>query len=159
MIYDRNEPGIANGFQAANAAIILASHQRMTNQALLVVPEENDVGRALYDAPFVVLAHDIASDPVFFYANRKAQQLFEMAWDEMVSLPSRHSAESPARSERQRLLEQVARQGYIDDYSGIRVSKTGKRFLIERATVWNLMDAAGQVVGQAAAFGIWIPLA
>lgn len=159
MIHDRNEPSIANGFQAASATIILASHQRMTNQALLAVPEKSDVGRALYDAPLVVLAHDIASDPVFFYANRKAQQLFEMTWDELVCLPSRRSAESPARSERQRLLDQVARQGYIDDYSGIRISKTGKRFLIERAIVWNLLDDDGQAAGQAAAFGSWIALA
>jgi hypothetical protein len=160
MIHDRSEPGVANGFQAASATLILASHQLLTRQALLLsIPEENAVGPALYDASFVVLAHDSAPDPVFFYANRKAQQLFEMSWDEMVSLPSRLSAESPVRSERQRLLDQVARQGYIDDYSGIRVSKTGKRFLIESATVWNLMDAAGQVLGQAAAFGSWIPLA
>lgn len=159
MIHDRNEPGSANGFQAASATLILASHQLLTRQALLSIPGENAVGPALYDTSFVVLAHDIAPDPVFFYANRKAQQLFEMSWDEMVSLPSRHSAESPARSDRQRLLDQVARQGYIDDYSGIRVSKTGKRFLIGSATVWNLMDAAGQVVGQAAAFAAWIPLA
>jgi len=158
MIHDRSEPDIANEFQAASATLILASHRLLTGQALLSLPGENDAGRALYDACFVVLAHDIAPDPVFFYANRKAQQLFEMSWDEMVSLPSRHSAESPARSDRQRLLDQVARQGYIDDYSGIRVSKTGKRFLIERATVWNLMDAAGQVLGQAAAFATWIPL-
>ncbi len=159
MIHDRSEPGIANGFQAASATFILASHRLLTGQALLSISDKDDAGRALYDASLVVLAHDVASDPVFFYANRKAQQLFEMSWDEMVSLPSRHSAESPARSKRQRLLDQVARQGYIDDYSGIRVSKTGKRFLIERASVWNLMDAAGQVVGQAAAFATWIPLA
>jgi predicted DNA-binding protein (UPF0251 family) len=49
----------------------------------------------------------------------------------------------------------VARQGYIDDYAGIRVSATGKRFLINRATVWNLLDATGNSLGQAAAFSEW----
>ncbi|MFA7282063.1 MAG: MEKHLA domain-containing protein [Sterolibacterium sp.] len=159
MHYDRNEPCSNNGFQAANASLILASHGRLTGKALLSIPEKDDAGRALYDAPCVVLAHDIAPDPVFFYANRTAQALFEMTWDELVALPSRQSAEPLVREERQRLLAQVARRGYIDDYSGVRVSKTGKRFRIESATVWNLMDAGGQVVGQAATFSDWMPLA
>ncbi len=158
MNYDRNEPDSGNGFQTASAVLILASHQQLTGQALLPLPGEGDVGRALYDAPFVVLAHDSAPDPLFFYANRRAQQLFEMTWEELVALPSRQSAEPLVREERQRLLEQVARRGYIDDYSGIRVSKSGKRFRIEAATVWNLLDGAGQVVGQAATFADWFPL-
>ncbi|MBI5922947.1 MAG: MEKHLA domain-containing protein [Betaproteobacteria bacterium] len=158
MRYDRSDPDSANGFQAATAALILSSYQCLTTQALISNAAGIDAGRALYDAPCVVLAHDSAPDPVFFYANRAAQQLFEMSWAEMVALPSRHSAEPLAREERQRLLAQVARRGYIDDYSGVRVSKTGKRFLIESATVWNLMDDAGQIVGQAASFGAWVPL-
>jgi len=44
----------------------------------------------------------------------------------------------------------VARQGYIDDYSGVRIAKSGRRFLIERATVWNLGEVEYQ--GQAATF-------
>jgi hypothetical protein len=47
---------------------------------------------------------------------------------------------------------------FIDDYSGVRVSSTGRRFLIERATVWNLVDARGAYRGQAAAFSDWTPL-
>jgi hypothetical protein len=159
MIYNRNEPDIANGFQAGNASLIISSYQLLTRQSLLPLHEDGSGGLALYDAHFVVLAHDIQPDPVFFYANRKAQQLFEMTWDELVALPSRQSAEPLVREERQRLLEQVARRGYIDDYSGVRVSKTGKRFRIKAATVWNLLDGAGQVVGQAATFADWIPLA
>ena len=158
MLYQRDEPGIANAFQAASATLMLASHQRLLRQPLLPLAEDGAAARALYDAPFVALAHDSAADPVFFYANRKAQELFEMSWEEMVRLPSRHSAEPLARAERQRLLDQVARHGYIDDYSGVRISKTAKRFLIERASVWNLLDASGQVVGQAASFANWIPL-
>jgi hypothetical protein len=157
MIYDRNEPDIANEFQAANAALICLSYRLLTGQSLLPFPKSSDDGPDLYDAPFVVLAHDNQPDPVFFYANRKAQQLFEMTWPELVSLPSRLSAEPLIREERQRLLDQVARRGFIDDYTGIRVSKTGKRFLIESATVWNLVDGVGHVVGQAATFSAWTP--
>jgi hypothetical protein len=102
-----------------------------------------------------VLAHDSAPDPVFFYANLTAQSLFEMSWQNMVQLPSRHSAEPVQREERQRLLDCVRRQGYIDDYAGVRISATGKRFRIARASVWNLLDASGDSVGQAASFSAW----
>jgi hypothetical protein len=40
----------------------------------------------------------------------------------------------------------VAR-GFIDDYAGVRIARTGRRFLIQRATVWNLTDDQGQRCG------------
>lgn len=159
MNFDRSEPDEVNGYHAADAALIAASHVRLLQRPL---PPEGvaaaDLARWLYHAPFVVLAHDATSDPVFFYANLAAQALFEMSWRELVRLPSRHSAEPLAREERQRLLDRVARHGYIDDYAGVRISASGKRFRIAGATVWNLLDDAGRAVGQAAAFGDWVPL-
>ena len=159
-MYYRDEPTEFNAYQATHAALIIDSHRRLLGHDLLARHgNPSQLARELYETPFVVLAHDTASDPVFFYANLRAQQLFEMTWAQMVALPSRHSAEPLARDERQRLLDQVARKGFIDDYAGVRVSRSGKRFLIERATVWNLIDQTGTVVGQAAAFDHWTPLA
>lgn len=74
-------------------------------------------------------------------------------------MPSRFSAEPAAREDRKRLLDLVTSQGFIDNYSGIRIAKSGKRFLIEHATVWNLLGQGGQVLGQAAAFDHWVPVA
>lgn len=136
-------------------ACLLESHRRLTGRPLLVATGDDSreaAARRLYDAPCVVLAHDAATDPRFTYANRAAQRLFEMPWSEIVGLPSRLSAEAPAREERQRLLEQVAARGYIDDYCGVRVSKSGRRFRILRATVWNVHDGLGRPLGQAATF-------
>jgi hypothetical protein len=48
------------------------------------------------DSPVCVLAHDTGPDPRFIYANRAAQTLFEYDWTEIVTLPSRLSAEAPA---------------------------------------------------------------
>ena len=62
------------------------------------------------------------------------------------------------RSERERLLNRVATYGFIDDYSGVRISKSGCRFRILRATVWNITDASGTRLGQAASFSEWKPL-
>ena len=70
-------------------------------------------------------------------------------------MPSRLSAEQPNQEERQRLLARVAEDGYIDDYSGVRISKNGKRFLIQRAVVWNVVDEKGKFHGQAACFKDW----
>ncbi len=157
MPYDRAQPSSVNKFQNSHAKLLLDSHRSLLKRDLLD-PSTAEIGRALYEAPMVVLAHDTAADPVFFYGNLAAQQLFEMGWEELVQLPSRFSAEQVAREERQRLLDLVTRQGYIDNYAGVRIAKSGKRFLIEQATVWNLLGPEGQVVGQAAAFDHWVPI-
>lgn len=109
-------------------------------------------------APYAVVSHGTEPDPIFNYANRAALQLFEMAWEDFTALPSRLSAEPLVQAERERLLERVSSQGYIDDYSGIRISASGKRFLIRNATVWNLLDEMGQAYGQAALLKDWQPL-
>ena len=157
MAYDRAVPAPDNAFQAAHTELLLSSFRTLLKRDLLEAPTP-DIGRALYESPMVVLAHDTAADPVFFYGNLAAQRLFEMDWEELVRLPSRFSAEQVARDERQRLLDLVSSQGFIDNYSGVRTAKSGKRFQIEHATVWNLLGAEGQVVGQAAAFDHWVPI-
>jgi len=50
------------------------------------------------------------------------------------------------------LLEKVTQQGYVDGYPGMRIAKSGKRFMITDTTVWNLLDEAGVHHGQAAVF-------
>lgn len=149
-----NEPDDANAYQLAHAHWLLDCFRKRTGRELLP-PSTDDLARALYFAPFVILSHDAAPDPVFTYANLTAQKLFEMTWSEIVGLPSRYSAEPLARDARQRLLEQVARQGYIDDYCGVRISRTGKRFEVNDATVWNLSSPNGDIQGQAATFSKW----
>lgn len=118
-------------------------------------PDPVIAARRIYFAPFALLSHGIGTDPVINYANHTAQQLFEMEWDEITSLPSRLSAEEAVQDERNALLKRVTDNGYIDDYSGVRVAKSGSRFQIKDATVWNLQDRSGNYRGQAAMFSIW----
>ena len=103
-------------------------------------------------APFVVLAHNTDPDPRFIYANYAAQTCFGYGWDEFVTLPSRLSAEAPLREERQSVLEAVARDGFVAGYTGIRIAKSGRRFRIADAIIWQLIDEAGTLHGQAATF-------
>jgi PAS domain-containing protein len=107
------------------------------------------------EASHAVLAHNTDPDPRFIYANRAAQTVFEYDWDEITSLPSRLSAEPIDREERQRLLDAVARHGFATGYSGVRIAKSGRRFLIEDGVVWELIDRDGAVRGQAATFAHW----
>lgn len=138
---------------AAHTAILLDNYQRCFGSDLI----ERGSGEAeqLMDAPVVVLSHGTQEDPIFNYGNRCAQELFEMDWETLTALPSRFSAEPLHRGERQQLLEDVRTQGYSDNYRGIRISATGKRFYIESARIWMLLDTKGKTVGQAATFSDW----
>jgi hypothetical protein len=81
-----------------------------------------------------------------------------MPWEALVGTPSRLTAEAVHRDERARLLERTRQVGFVDDYAGVRISRTGKRFRIEQAIVWNVVDAEGEDHGQAATFAHWTPL-
>jgi MEKHLA domain len=135
-------------------ALIVGSYRRLTGEALLgSTPDDpQELARALWFAPRAVVAHGMEADPLFFYGNCMALQLFEMNFEEFVQLPSRLSAEAPAQQERKKLLEQVARQGFVTGYSGMRIAGSGKRFMIADGVVWNLVDRAGIRHGQAATF-------
>jgi hypothetical protein len=114
-----------------------------------------DQARDLFEAPFVVVSHGTQTDPILNYGNRTALTLWEMEISQLLRTPSRLTAEPVHRDERARLLERTTRDGYVDDYRGIRISSTGRRFQIDRAIVWNLLDPQGQYVGQAATFSEW----
>ena len=142
--------------QDKRLALIADSYRRLLGQDLLIAGES--LAEAMWFAPRVIVAHGTEADPVFFYGNRMALEAFEMSFADFTRLPSRFSAEPLAREERARLLARVSRDGYIDDYAGVRISATGQRFRIAQAVVWNLIDADGVVHGQAASFTNWQPL-
>ena len=112
----------------------------------------------LEQADFAVVSHGTQADPIFNYANALALRLFETSWAAFTAMPSRLSAEPLIQSERDRLLARVTQHGWIDNYTGIRISQQGKRFVIRNATVWNLLDESGQPYGQAALIKDWEPL-
>ncbi len=109
----------------------------------------------LFFAPFVVLSHGTEDDPVLNYGNQAALNLWEMDWSNFTQMPSRLTAEPDLRQVRSQLLATAAQQGYITDYQGIRISKTGQRFFIQNAIIWKVLDQTGQSCGQAATFSKW----
>lgn len=143
--------------QRRRIACIGESYQWLTGRPL--ASAESDLVAALWSAPLAIVAHGTEPDPIFYFGNRTALTLFEMDFGAFTRLPSRFSAEPLLREERARLLERVTRDGIIEDYAGVRVSATGKRFHISNASVWNLTDKIGTAVGQAAAFAEWVYIA
>jgi PAS domain-containing protein len=134
-------------------ALLTDSYARLLGKPL--VPAVKDAVWLYRDAPFVVLAHGTEADPNFIYANQAAQSCFGYSWDEFLTLQSRLSAEAPDQAARQKLLDQVERNGFMTGYSGVRVAKSGHRFIIEDGIVWELIDASGMRHGQAATFRSW----
>ena len=84
-----------------------------------------------------------------------ALTLWEMSWQEFTTLPSRQPVDPDERETRARLLAEVASQGFIEHYTGVRIAQSGRRFRIQEVIVWNLLGEHGQPYGQAAMFAHW----
>lgn len=147
-------PSPANHFHAAHIKLLLNSYYQLLNQPLLEA-EPDQLPERIFIADFALLSHNTDSDPIFNYGNQRALDLFELSWSELLDMPSRLSAEPVNRLERERLLAEVTKNGYIKNYSGVRIAKSGKRFLIKQAVVWNVYDEQQLYYGQAAWFKDW----
>ncbi|MBE9188994.1 MEKHLA domain-containing protein [Gloeocapsopsis crepidinum LEGE 06123] len=131
---------------------LLYSFEYWTGNALLnITGTPTEIAQALFTAPFVLVSHGTEFDPMFNYGNQQALTLWEFSWEEFTQMPSRKSAEQMVQQERDRLLAETTNQGFCH-YSGIRISKTGKRFHIEDGIIWNVIDDENQSWGQAAVF-------
>ena len=140
------------GGTEAHARLILGSYRRWLGKELLAGYSGSNAAEALFHAPMTVLSHGTEPDPILNYGNRSALKLWEMDGETFIRMPSRLKAEPMERRQRELFFERVTSDGYVDNYTGIRISSTGKRFYILQAVVWNLLDEQGSYRGQAAAF-------
>lgn len=109
----------------------------------------------LFELPQIVLSAGQGSDPLLNFGNKAALKLWEMTWEQLTQTPGSRTAEAPEREERSRFLKEVSEKGFVSNYQGVRISKTGRRFRIRNAVVWNLVDSDGSYHGQAATFSDW----
>jgi MEKHLA domain len=136
--------------------IVADSYRQLLGRNLIdSVDTPEQLSKALFYAPFVLVSHGIQADPIFNYGNQTALQLWSLSWDEFLKTPSATSAEPIAREERAMMLQQAKEHGYIENYQGVRISSQGKRFSIKQVTLWNLTDESGQKCGQAATYPSW----
>lgn len=145
------EPTVQNGFQANHAALLAESFLGLLQRPLL----KEVAAEALYQAPFPVLSHNGAADPVLTYGNLAAQSLWEMSWDQLTAMPSRLTAEPAHRDQRDAMFAQMRQKGFIENYAGVRISASGRRFEIRNAVIWSLVDDKGVKRGEAAMFQDW----
>lgn len=136
--------------------LLLDSYRHWTGHELVErVGSPEYQAHALFVAPFAVASHGTEEDPILNYGNQAVMDLWEMTWERLTATPSRLTAESMNRAEREWMLEQARSRGYIENYRGVRISSTGRRFLVENAIVWNVIDSECRRVGQAATFSHW----
>ncbi|MFD2327639.1 MEKHLA domain-containing protein [Cohnella sp. GCM10020058] len=138
-----------------HSRLLMDSYLKLTGKTLVEAETESCAAERLYEAPFALLSHGTEADPVLNYGNRTALTLWEMTWQAFTAMPSRLTAEPLERSVREAFMENVRIKGYSDGYEGVRISGSGKRFRIEQAVVWNLIDEKGAYRGQAAMFPGW----
>src|SRR5437868_1368842 len=111
----------------AHTQLLARSFWKWTGRDLLPgLFNREDLAKNIFHAPFVVVSHGTEADPVLNYGNEIALNLWEMSWEELTRTPSRLTAEIPNQIERRKSLETVARHGFIENYSGVRISKSGK---------------------------------
>jgi len=151
-------PWLKHGWMHQTQLILRSFRHWLERDLISPAGDPEEIAQRLYEAPFVVVSHGTQADPILNYGNQAALTLWEMDAETFLQTPSRQTAEPLHRDERARLLERTTRDGYVDDYSGIRVSRAGRRFRIDQAIVWNLLDEAGNPAGQAATFHEWFRL-
>ena len=152
MNYFPYPPSAENHYLADHAELMNHSFQTLLGYPLL---NSDNLAQDLFHAPFVLLSHNTEPDPIFNYANQQGLELFELTWQELIVLPSRKSAEAMNQEARNKIMAEVTKQGFTTGYNGVRISKTGKRFEIINAIIWNLIDKNGVYQGQAACFAEW----
>ncbi len=137
--------------------LMAQSFQQFTGLSILgITPiaalSDAELARAMFEAPQAIVSHGTELDPIFRYGNATALRLWEMEWADFTRLPSRLSAESVSdiQSDRDALLKAALVKGWVDNYSGIRISRSGRRFDIQDTVLWNVVDTQGVHHGQAA---------
>jgi hypothetical protein len=151
-------PSPANSYQTAFVAGLVASFARATGGNLMAEAglDPARLGQSAWEGRFALLTHDLSA--ILNYANRFTLDLWEMDWETMRRTPSRLTAPEEDRAERGHLMAAVARDGFVRNYTGRRVSRSGKLFLIQRATVWTMTDENGAAFGTGAFFHSVEPL-
>ncbi len=136
--------------------LLLNSYRHWIGRDLIKrTADANQQACTLFETSVVVVSHGVEPAPILNYGNQTALDLWELPWEQFIQTPSRLTAEPDDQAEREQMLMQARAKGYYDGYRGVRVSSTGRRFLVEQAVIWNVINPAGHRIGQAATFSQW----
>lgn len=119
-----------------------------------------DIPYALYFAPFPITSFGTQDDPLIQYANLAALEAWDTTWIDFIGMPARVSTQpdQTMQNDRYALIQRAKEKGWAMNYTGERISRTGKRFQILNTVLWQLEDAQGHDYGYAARIGSWSQL-
>jgi len=143
---------------ADRAGVILDSYRRLLGRELIDRSgDAADDARRLFALPKAVLAHDTGRPAILDWVNAAAAAAFDAAPEALLGRPSASTAPADAAPERETLFVRLRERGFVEGYSGVRVSLTGRRFVIADVTVFELRDRDGRTAGHAAIIGATRP--
>jgi MEKHLA domain len=147
-------PSAENNYYREHVLLLLKNLKRWTGLDLIAQYDFSldTLGAQIFDADFYLLSHNNAADPILTYGNQQVLSQWEVSWAELITMHSRQTAKPTDRAERAAMMERVKLDNYINGYSGVRISKTGKEFTISDGIVWNVFTENGDFYGQAAWF-------
>jgi hypothetical protein len=145
-------PSPANHWHQDYIARVAAAFSRVTGGDLVAEAglDPASLGRSVWEGGFALLTHD--RNAILTYGNRFALALWEMDWETLIRTPSRQTAPEEDRAARADIMAAVERDGFTRAYGGRRVSRSGRLFMIENATVFTLRDEKGAGFGTGAFF-------
>lgn len=75
-------PSSANRYQVGHAELLRRSFHALTGRDLIDPALSPDAAaEALFHAPFVILSHNTAPDPILTYGNLTVLKLFALSWE------------------------------------------------------------------------------
>ncbi|MBV9549690.1 MAG: MEKHLA domain-containing protein [Alphaproteobacteria bacterium] len=153
-----DQPAPGNDFQSGFVARVVEAFARITGGDLVAEAglDPADLGRSVWEGNFALLTHD--TNAILTYGNRFALDLWEMDWEMLTRTPSCETAPEEDRAARALIMAEVERNGFTRAYGGRRVSRSGRLFRIENATVFTLIDEKGAGFGTGAFFRSVHPL-
>lgn len=110
---------------------------------------------AMWQAPRAIGARGIGFEPRYFYGNRMLLDLLGMSASELAGTSPRQQAEPLLRAERERMIDELARNDIVEIYGVVGLTATGRRFAISDAQIWNLIDRRGGRHGLGITFSAW----
>ncbi len=148
----------ASDFALRTAEILDSFRRHIGHDLIDRSGDPSEDARRLFELPQAVLAHDASAQPRLDWVNAAAAAAFDATPETLIGRPSSATAPPDATADRRQLFEILARRGFVTGYSGVRISLTGRRFIIEDVTVFALVDEAGRPAGHAAVIGATRPV-
>ena len=147
-------PSQDNDYQSGFVARVAGAFAHVTGKSLAGEAglDPFALGKSAWLGDFALLTHRGDAQAVLNYGNQFALALWECDWNTFIATPSGATAPGQASAARDRLMEEVEKKNFVTGYSGERISRTGRRFVIEDVTVWRLVAGNDESFGMAAFF-------